>query len=351
MKKELLITASVLFSFTSAAPALAMLSGTPQEAEDIRSALVTRNNDLEASQMWSRIQQNKLKRNFQQSEAAPLQLEHISANTRAEKCFPWAWEGGQRSRIAVATASQVCLKSKLDPSADLSQMGASIDAMNDNLLFVFDTQFEILRARAEATMPMQGSTNASGNVSILSQQVWTDFAEAPSLKWNKIFNVLNFDKSKAVPFMIGPIPASATIGARGTVSTAFEANLNVGNGNIHITPSVDLDGYAFGGVDLSLVKGKIEAALEILKNTVDLKAAMGLTVNPVAFPPQLTYAATTSGHNSFSAINGDVVLLANTSFEIPSFGNEFRFPLVSYLGFKASGFIFSEKIDPTPVQF
>ncbi len=351
MKKELFITAATLFTTSWSANAFAEISGTPEEAEKIRSAVETRDNDLNASNMWARVQQSTLKKSFSRSEAPALQHDFVSATERAEKCFPWAWEGGQRDRVAIATAAQVCLKSTLKPFTDLSQMGASVDAMNDNLLFLFNTQFELLRARAEAKMPMQGAPNVTANVSILGQQVWSESAQAPSLNWNQDFKILNFDKSRSIPFLIGPVPGSATLGARGTVNATFRAELNAGNGNLYVVPSTDLDGYAFGGVNMKVVKGGVEADLALLQSTFNLKAGVALAIDPTVFPPQLMYSAVASGHNSFSALDGKVDLVARTAFQIPTLGNEFRYSLVSYPGFEGSGFIFSETIEPTPVKF
>ncbi len=363
MKRSIILSGSLLAtlaSATAAIPAHAVsstttsrmeITGTDDDAEAIRAAIEERENEDSYSQMWSRAQQKKLSESLSEALNPASQPAFVSAQERAQKCFPWMWEGGQRDRLALSIAAQLCLKSNLDKDLQLSQMGSSIESLADSQLYIFNTQFELMRARGEGQMPMQGTPSASGNVSVLGKQVWADTARAPQIRWEKSFQLLNFDQSQQLPFAIGPVPASATVGARGTAGAKFVAILNVGNGNVSAIPTADIDGYAFGGVDIKVVKGGVDAQIGIVQDTIEIKGGIGLVIDPTTLPPRLVYSASASGYNTFAGLNGDVAIVAKTTFQIPGFGNSFRYPLFTYPGFKAQGFMFSERIEPTPVKF
>jgi hypothetical protein len=347
-----IISAGVLcLSLSTATLGLAEITGSAQDARAMQKAIQKQEAAIASEAMWTRAQQRKLTQSLQNSEYFPFSQDAISLQEASEKCFPWTWEGGNRNRVAVASGAELCLKANLQAGSDLSKMNSRIEAISDTQLFLLATQFDLARAHANATMPLQGAPAVAASVSVLGKQIWTGKAEAPTLNWSKSSKLLSIEKSKSVVVMIGPVPATVTIGARGSVSASFTANLNMNNGNVRAVPVAEMDGFAFGGIDLKQAKGAIEGNLHILQSTTDLHGSIGIALNPATTPATLVYAATASGHNSTEALQGKLELTAETTFDIPGYGKSFRYPLYSHPGYRASGYMFLHRIDPTPIKF
>jgi hypothetical protein len=345
--KLILFSVAAMFLANSA---LAEISGSPEEAEAIKSSVSQRHSDQNFVNMWQRGQQNSLKKSLLESPKT-LSSPFLNASEFKEKCFPWMWEGGQRQRLAVATAAQLCLRAELDANTGAQQAASSIDALGDAELYAFNQQFQLARVRAEGRMPLQGAATAEADVSVLNKQVWSDSVTAPEVQWSKSFRLLNLDKTKTTSFLIGPVPASVTVGARGTIDAKFSARITIGNTEAAAIPTVKVDGYAFGGIDLQLVKGGVESDINLVDERMNIYGRVGLLIDPTTTPPQLLYAAEAAGNNNISALKGRVDLVAKTKFQIPGLGKQFRYPIFQNEGFSASGYMFKETIAPTPVTF
>src|SRR5262249_14754113 len=135
------------------------------------------------------------------------------ALSRASAASPplkaWRWVLGQPKFVAAS------VDGKLEAKAGAE--GLSVLGEGNAGGYVAKRKFNALGVQASAGVPPDGDSSVSVRVSVLGQTV---FNQSPRVKagW-KLERELGqpFDQRAKIPFAIGPVPCSLTIGAKGRV--------------------------------------------------------------------------------------------------------------------------------------
>jgi hypothetical protein len=274
-----------------------------------------------------------------------LELPGLWESAPASKCFPSRWSGGTKGGFALEVESEFCLSSTLGQQIPIQEMNTQVKGKSSANGELMGRPVSFVRVQGSAVAPVSGTPRAEAAVMVLGYEVWSDSIEAPEIRWDRNFTMLNFDESVSLPFNIGPIPATVGAGVRANLDANITAALAIANARASFAPEIKSSGYAQVAVDVRVAKGGVEAELEFLNDALRIEGAAGLGLDTTAFPPTVVYVAEAKGHNDMSALNGHINVFA----EFLNGGNRFERELFSWPGYEQSKVLFSQSIRPTPV--
>lgn len=152
------------------------------------------------------------------------------------------------------------------------------------------------------------------------------------------------DKSYEVSFAVGPIPVSATLGARGTVGMDYELSADTLKVMTSVTPSFELVAYAQAGVDMRVVEVGAGSSLTIIDAELPLVGSLEIVdaTNPGGSFGSGTYVSEFSGATTIEALAGRVYLYAAYFNPFCWCDDRAEAELFDWNGFSDSGTLFYE---------
>jgi hypothetical protein len=154
-------------------------------------------------------------------------------------------------------------------------------------------------------------------------------------------------------FMIGPVPVSVTVGARGEIGLNYNLGVAPLSAQANLIPYVNSSIYAQAAVDIGLVKAGVEGELVLLKDEFTLSGAVSLEHKPVVSkgePVKLFFRQAYSAHNKMTALSGSLSVFADILCPLFCDGVEFTYEIFSWPGLTKEGYLFNETID-TPINY
>ena len=150
------------------------------------------------------------------------------------------------------------------------------------------------------------------------------------------------DEGTTIPFSIGPIPVSVTLGVQGRAGLGYQYALEDGGVDSDLGPFVDTRAYARAAVDLKVAGAGVEGNLTMLKNGLQLAGDIGTRATVAR--PHLYYAF--SGHNELTLLKGRISAIAwvyKPRWGFPPWKKkEYEWQIIDWGGFHEKRYIFRQ---------
>jgi hypothetical protein len=201
---------------------------------------------------------------------------------------------------------------------------------------IFGNNLTLLSASAGAFGPKEGSVEAAASLSVLGVS-YLDFHDSGAEVWLFDKASHSIDVSYKVHFMVGPIPVSVKLGARGEAGIAYGLMAGPLQTAVRLQPFVHTSGYAQGGIDAIVAGGGVEASLTLLDYDGEAKAELGLLLDSgsPAYTERYSYC------HGIHSLDGRVSAYA--FIHVPRFGippwkkKTYRTTLFDWEGFETHG--------------
>jgi hypothetical protein len=264
---------------------------------------------------------------------------------QSEKCRLYQYQNGEKTRFHVDINSSFCMRAEMEKETPVSEMKTELSAQSIGNATILETELNLFAAMASAEMPLLGTPSAQAEVMVLGYQVWSDSIAAPEMKYERDFTMLNFEKTASAPFQIGPIPAKVTAGLRARLDTHLMGALAIANARAELTPQLTSGGFVQVAVDALVAEAGVEGNLNLLDETLAMKGAVGLLLDPTPATPMVYIAGGVTGMREFETMNGGVKLFAKFLGQDKGFEREFY----NMPGTNGQTQMFDLKFGPTPV--
>ncbi|RYZ58252.1 MAG: hypothetical protein EOP07_07610 [Proteobacteria bacterium] len=185
----------------------------------------------------------------------------------ADKCKAWSWAKGERAKAQFALASQVCLKATR-PSSDVVSSVKAVAGANGYLLNV---SVPLLTGDAALSSPSEDAIDASANLFVLGQKVWSPSVSQKTPNYAKTFSVPALDKEIPYSVALGPVTVNLQAGVRGEAGVDVAAAATLAQVNGSLKPHVDTSAYALIQAEVLIVKAGIQGNLTFAKGEGNLE--------------------------------------------------------------------------------
>jgi len=272
----------------------------------------------------------------QQTALDPARLKRVEAGKRCdldagfveevEKTF--GFDLGEKDTFWVGVNGHFLLAPKRAPL----EVTVEGEAKAQAAIFSFET--DLLRATAKAHAVEEGELTAEIKLSVIGFDVWNPSLPPGIASWSKTDTFTRpFDYNKKFHFTIGPVPMSATVGARGDISLKYFVGLRPFNAQADINPSVYSEAYVEAGVDLFLAEAGAGGALTLLNDKLNIYAEIGIDGDDKG----IFYYKHLSATNEFSALDGRLYLYAKIDAPWPFDDKKWTYDLWNWKGVSAKG--------------
>lgn len=237
----------------------------------------------------------------------PMSAKPLAAGAPSiHKVYPFDWELGDRNVIATSVYGSLNL------DGDRNGMNAAVSASLDGFLFGHGARLVSATGGYQAfPLGNPNANHARGQIalSLLGNTVYSRNFEG-AFTWQETTPPLSLDWGVTTRFMIGPIPVSAKIGARGTASLGFGVRVDaVPSANLIFTPSVQASAYAELAVDVVVARIGVGANLCLARFQLPMHAAFAYA--PHGPIPGLSFYADQG--DSFTFLSGYLYLFADVN--------------------------------------